>query len=65
MKCIYHKQDETYRVVNRGSLFYVQHRNGDGYGTRKADPWNDIGLPKDTCEAAMASMHVYKPLVRA
>lgn len=64
MKCIYHKQDDTYRVVNRGSLFYVQHNDGS-QSNREHDPWVDMGLPKDTSEAALETMHVYKPLVQA
>lgn len=61
MKCVYHKQDETYRVMQRGRLFYVQRSDGL-QNTRESQAWQDLGKPKDSFAEAQAAMYVFKPL---
>jgi hypothetical protein len=61
MKCVYHKQDETYRVMQRGQRYFIQRSDGSK-PTRNTDCWYDIGRPKYSAEEAIAAMYVFKPL---
>lgn len=64
MKQIRHKQNDSYRVVQRGAKFYVQQNTGTPT-TREIDCWCDIGHPKDSSESAVAAMYSRVPLIKA
>jgi hypothetical protein len=64
MKCtVHHKQDRSYRVVCFGTSWYVQTLSNTK-GTQTSDPWFTIGTAKDSQEAAVQAMYVFKPLVQ-
>lgn len=65
---VYHEEDPSLRVVNRGKLWHFQeyHLQRDDKGTplpgRENDPWHDMAPPQDTREAAVTIMYTCKPL---
>lgn len=61
MKAILHKQSMIYRVIQRGKLYFVQHK-GEGNPSREADPWYDIGKAREDVDAALGAMYTRLPM---
>lgn len=63
MKAILHKQSVMYRVIQRGKLYFVQHK-GDANITssREHDPWYDIGKAREDVNAALGAMYTRLPM---
>lgn len=62
MKCIYHKDKaKTYRVQQRGKLFYVQEYQVGVKPTPEIDPWEDVSPPQDSAQIAEAMMYERLP----
>lgn len=62
MKAVYHKENDGYRVVQRGSLYYVQSRIEPS--TRGYDGWCDLGKPYDDAKSALQALYTRLPLAQ-
>jgi hypothetical protein len=63
MPTIYHRQNDKFRVIQRGKLHFVQQCVGITPGDRDRDPWEDIARGQDCQSSAISLMYSRQPEV--